>query len=206
MPPWKPAPGYGHFIGARRLTSEEIETIDRWVMGGALEGRTADLPSPPRWIKGWQLGTPDLIVRMPEPFELPADGPDVFRTFVIPIPVSAPLYVKALEFQPGTRAVHHATMLVDKTPASRQRDEEDPMPGYDGEFAPSADYPSGHFLGWAPGQLLPVAWNEFAWPLTPGTDLVVQLHLKPTGKSELVQVTIGFFFTSNPPPRTLSQS
>jgi tetratricopeptide (TPR) repeat protein/mono/diheme cytochrome c family protein len=204
MPPWKPAPGYGDFIGPRRLTNEEVDTIDRWVTGGALEGSAADLPRPPNWIKGWQLGTPDLIVRMPEPFELSPDGPDVFRTFVIPIPVNAARYVKALEFQPGTRAVHHATMLVDKTPASRRRDEEDPMPGYEGGFAPSADYPSGHFLGWAPGQLLPVADSETAWPLNPGTDLVVQLHLKPTGKPERVQVTVGLFFTSIPPSRTLS--
>jgi Flp pilus assembly protein TadD len=142
---------------------------------------------------------------MPEVFELAADGPDLFRTFVVPIPVAATHYVKALEFRPGdTRAVHHATMLVDRTPASRQRDEEDPAPGYDGGFAPSADYPDGHFLGWAPGQRLQPTGEGLAWRLDPGSDLVIQLHLKPTGKRERVQVSIGLFFTPDAPSRSLS--
>jgi tetratricopeptide (TPR) repeat protein len=95
-------------------------------------------------------------------------------------------------------------MLVDETRESRRRDEEDPAPGYAGDFAPTADYPDGHFLGWAPGQQLPPAERQLPWRLNPGTDLVIQLHLKPTGKPEHVRVSVGFFFGSAPPSGPLS--
>jgi tetratricopeptide (TPR) repeat protein len=178
--------------------------MQEWALAGAPKGRGGDLQAPTIWTQR-SLGTPDLVARMPESFELPADGPDVFRTFVIPIHVDTLRFIKALEFQPGnTRAVHHATILVDKTPISRQRDEEDPAPGYDGGFAPTADYPDGHFLGWAPGQQLPPNGHQPAWRLDPGSDLVIQLHLKPTGKPAHVRVTVGLFFTPDPPLTTLS--
>lgn len=204
MPPWKPEPGYGEFVGARRLPDDDIDTIQRWVAAGSPEGRVSDLPSAPRWTKGWQLGTPDLVIRMPEAFELGPEGPDVLRNFVIPIPVQSARYVKAVEFHPGTtHVVHHATMRIDKTSASRRLDEEDPAPGYDGLFAPSAEYPDGYFLGWTPGQALPPTSRDLAWHLNPGSDLVVQLHLMRTGRLEHVQVTIGLFFTPVAPQRTL---
>src|SRR5262249_7362937 len=87
MPPWKPEPGYGDpFQGTRRLEQPEIDAIDRWVSGGAPEGNPADLPRAPHWTHDWRLGVPDVVIRMPDPYELPANGPDVFRNFVLPIP------------------------------------------------------------------------------------------------------------------------
>ena len=73
---------------------------------------------------GWQLGVPDLVITLPRPYTLPAGDRDIFRNFVIPIPVSETRYVKAVEFQPGNRRVaHHATMRIDQTSASRRLDE-----------------------------------------------------------------------------------
>ena len=70
---------------------------------------------------------------MPRPYTLPADGADVFRTFVLPIPTTAPRYVRAIEFRPGNaRAVHHANLGVDRTRSSRRLDARDPEPGYAG--------------------------------------------------------------------------
>ena len=40
------------------------------------------------------------------------------------------------------------------------------------------------------------------WRLEAGSDLVVQLHMQPTGKPEAVTVSAGFFFTDRPPVRT----
>jgi len=40
-----------------------------------------------------------------------------------------------------------------------------------------------------------------AWRLEPGSDLVAQLHLQPTGKPERLQVSIGLYFTDEPPKR-----
>ena len=103
---------------------------------------------------GWQLGTPDLVVTMPEPYVLPAEGADVFRTFVIPIPLTRPRYVRGLEFRSGaTRAVHHANVKIDTSRSSRRLDEEEAGPGFDGGSSREARFPDGHFLGWTPGQM-----------------------------------------------------
>jgi tetratricopeptide (TPR) repeat protein len=204
MPPWKAEPGYGgDFVGQHPLTSDEIATIEQWVDQGAVEGDPRDLPPPPRWTDGWQLGQPDLVVTLSDAYTLPPGGTDVFRIFVIPLPVDAARYVRGVEFRPGNaRVVHHANIRIDRTPTSRQLDEQDPAPGYDGLMARTAEYPDGHFLGWTPGQIAPLLPKNLAWRLDRGTDLVVQLHMQPSGKPERVQPTIGLFFGGEPPVRT----
>ena len=112
-------------------------------------------------------------------------------------------YVKAMEFHPGNaRAVHHANIGIDRTKSSRRLDAADPEPGYVGGMVPDADYPPGYMLGWTPGQHPRPSPEGMAWRLEPDSDLVVQLHLQPTGKPETVQVSVGFFFTDDPPTRT----
>src|SRR5262249_33124216 len=76
MPPWKPQPGKGEFQDARRLSDRELETLQDWIADGAPEGAAADLPPPPSSLGAsnttWQLGTPDLIVSMPQPYAVRA--------------------------------------------------------------------------------------------------------------------------------------
>lgn len=199
MPPWKPEPGYGGpFIGERRLTDDEIDTIQRWAATDARAGDLTDVPALPPVVDGWRLGKPDVVLKMPEPYELYASGPDIFRVFVLPIPTDQVRYIKAIEFLPGTRAVHHANMRVDETRTSRKLDEADPLPGYDGLIPTTAHYPEGYFFGWTPGQLPPPS-EDLAWRLNPGTDMVVQLHMRPTGRPEHVQAEVGLYFASGPP-------
>lgn len=202
MPPWKPEPGYGEFVGERRLTDEQISLIVRWIDEGTARGDAAALPPAPRWPDKWQLGQPDLVITMPEPYNLPADGLDVFRNFVIPIPIPATQYIRAWEFWPGNvNVVHHATMHLDPAGASRQLDEQDPEPGYEGLAPFSVKDPSGYFLGWTPGQKPDVAAAEVAWTLQPGSDLVLMLHLRPTGRPETIQASLGLYFSDVPPSR-----
>jgi len=203
MPPWKSEPGYGDFIGQQPLSSDQIEVLQRWVRDGTLEGDAADLPATPHYNGAWQLGTPDLVVALPTPYALAADGPDVSRVFVLPIPIDAIRYVRGIEFHPGNpRVVHHANIRVDPTPASRALDEADPAPGYDGLLPHSAVYPDGHFLGWTPGQAAPLLPGNLTWRLSPRTDFVVEVHMKPSGKPEAVAPSIGVYFGAGPPERT----
>jgi tetratricopeptide (TPR) repeat protein len=204
MPPWKPVAGYGGpFLDERRLTDEEIQTIARWVDQGAPEGDPADLPRRPEESANWRLGPPDLVITMAEPFLLRADGPSVFRTFVIPIPIPETRYVAALEYRPGNeRVVHHANLRIDRSSSSRELDEADPLPGYEGRLSTGAQYPDGYFLGWTPGQSPRPAPPGMAWRLEPGSDLVVQVHIQPSGRPETLQSSIGLYFTDDPPVRT----
>ncbi len=203
MPPWKSEPGYGEFIGHRPLSDAEIGVVQRWLADGAPEGDPRDLPPPPQWTEEWQLGRPDLVVTLSQPYVLPPDGSDVSRVFVLPLPVDTMRYVRGLEFRPGNqKVVHHANIRIDRTPASRQLDDQDPAPGYEGLLSHSAVYPDGHFLGWTPGQVAPLLPKGLAWRLAPGTDLVLEVHMKPSGKAEVVEPSIGLYFSSDPPERT----
>lgn len=203
MPPWKPDPAPGRFLGDRSLSDEQIQLIQEWARQGGLEGDARDLPPAPSFAAGWQLGTPDLVVSMPAPYTLVAEGADLFRTFVLPVGTTTAKYVRAIEFRPGNRrAVHHANVGVDRTRSSRRLDEEDPEPGYVGGMVRDAAYPPGYMLGWTPGQQPRPSPEGMPWRLEPDSDLVVQLHLQPTGKPEPVQVSVGFFFTDQPPVRT----
>ena len=203
MPPWKAEPGYGGpFVGQYPLTTDEIALLRRWAESGTPEGDPTALPKAPKLTAGWQLGTPDLVVTLPEPYTLQGDGTDVFRVFVVPIPVDRPRFVRGLEFHPqNPRVVHHANIRVDATPASRKMDDEDPEPGYRDIILRSAQYPDGHFLGWTPGQVAPLLPKGLAWRLNPGTDLVVEIHMQPDGKPETVSPEIGLFFGNDPPDR-----
>lgn len=202
MPPWKADAGNGPFVGHRYLSDREVDLIQRWVDAGAPEGDPRDLPVRPKWADGWQLGPPDLIVTLPEPYVLRAGDTDTFRVFAVPVPVNRTRYVRGVEFHPGNpRVVHHANMRLDRTSASRDLDRADPLPGYDGLMPRSALYPDGHFLGWTPGQIAPLVSDDLAWTLEPGTDLIVQLHMPPSGATEPVKPEIGFYFSDAPPTR-----
>lgn len=198
MPPWQPDAAEGTFEGERGLDNGEIETLLRWVSDGMLEGDAAERPAAPLFTPGWQLGEPDLVLTMPEGFTVPADGPDVFRNFVLPIQLGDRRYVRALEFRPGNaRVVHHVRMLLDDTGDIRRMDDEEEGPGFGGMDVPGARFPDGHFLGWAPGKR--PTREAYPWPLEPGNDLVVQMHLKPSGRQETVRASVGLYFSDTPP-------
>ena len=85
MPPWKAAPGYGEFKDSRRLSDAEIALIQQWLSSGTPEGNPADLPPPPEFPSGnWQLGKPDIILKVPEPYKIPDTGSDRYQCFVLP--------------------------------------------------------------------------------------------------------------------------
>jgi tetratricopeptide (TPR) repeat protein len=200
MPPWKPALDSPPLVADRRLTGGEIALIARWVNAGAPEGQPTDAPVDRPSGGGWLWGEPDLVLTLPT-YTLRADGLDVFRNFVVTVPGSDLRFVQGFQFRPGSRAVHHANIRVDSTTASRALDDADPDPGYEGVILHSADYPDGHFLGWTPGQA-PAPSDELAWTLKGGTDLVIQLHMRPTGRVEQVAPRLGLYFTATPPTRT----
>ena len=203
MPPWKPEPDHGRFQRDRRMPDREIGVIQQWVAQGMMRGDPADLPPPPAFSEAWQLGTPDVVVQMAEAYVLPAQRRDVFRTFVMPIPVTASAYVTAVEFLPGnSKVVHHANIKVDRTRLSRRRDDDEPGAGYEGGGSREAKFPDGMFLGWTPGQSPRLSPEGMSWRLEPQSDLVVELHLMPGEEPQPVKVSVGLYFTDKPPSRT----
>ncbi len=205
MPPWLPEPGYGEFAGERRLTPEQVATIAAWVDGGTPPGDPQEIPALPEWAEGWQLGEPDLVIRMEEPYTLAASGAEVFRNFVLPIPVTSQKYVQTVELRPGNpKVMHHAVMRTDETRSSRLQAARDPEMGFGSMNMGDARQPDDYLLGWTPGHQ-PVPGREgFAWALRPNTDFVLQLHMLPSGKPEPIQAMVGFYFADEPPDRQVA--
>ncbi|WP_146155244.1 tetratricopeptide repeat protein [Enhygromyxa salina] len=202
MPPWLPREGFGSFVGERRLSSADKQTLAAWVEGGRLPGDLARAPEPPSFTHGWQLGPPDLELEAEAAFELPADGTDVYRNFVIAVPPGPARFVKTVELQPGAQqVVHHAVMRVDVSGEARRLDEADAAPGFDGMVFGGAKMPGGRFVGWTPGKAPEPGSDDRSWQLAGGSDLVVQVHMRPSGKPELIRPKVGLHFASHPPTK-----
>ena len=204
IPPWLPEAGDAAFANERRLATAEIDVIAQWVRQGAKQGDPADLPALPNWTDGWQLGTPDMVVSLPAPYQLARGETDSFRAFVLPVSLAASRYVRGVEIRPGNpRVVHHASMAVDRTRGSRDLDAADPAPGFaGGMISEGARSPESRAIGWTPGMTAAFEPEGMAWRLDPGTDLVVQLHmLPPAGAGESVQPSVGLYFTDRAPTR-----
>lgn len=200
MPPWKPDAGHGEFLEERRLTTAQIKLLEKWAELGAPEGDKQDAPPPPKFKTGWQLGKPDIILKMPEAFAVPAEGRDVYMHFVFPLNLTKEVYLRGVECRPGNRKVaHHAVGILDSSGSARKFDEKHPGPGYPG-YGPGF-IPSGFTPGYAPGQTPRFFHKDTAITLKPGTDFVLQMHYHPIGKEEQDQTEIGLYLTDQKPER-----
>ena len=120
MPPWLPEPGHGSFEGDRRLTDAEIAMIKTWVESGMPEGE-GSAPKSPVYGSDWVLGTPDLILEMAAPMQIPAGGTDLFENFILPTSLKETKWVRAMEIKPGSpQVVHHANVILDRTASLRR--------------------------------------------------------------------------------------
>jgi Flp pilus assembly protein TadD len=202
MPPWLPEPGVNQFLNARELPQKDIATIRRWVENGMARGSVEDVAAVPARDGAWQLGTPDIVASLQDSYTLPAGTADVFRNFVVAVPVSKPVFVRGVEFRPDVAAaVHHAVIGVDGSGESRRLDAADPEPGYEGMLSEDFHSPDGHFIGWTPGRTPALEPPDMAWRLEPGTDLVVQLHMLPSSQPTTLQPQIGLYLSETPPTR-----
>ena len=203
MPPWKATPGYGHFLDERRLTDQQIALIGDWAKHGAPEGDAADKPTPPKFPSGWLAGEPDQTFKMTKVYSVPAQGPDQFQCFVIPLNADQDEYVKKVEFRPGNpKIVHHAILFLDTSGEARRR-ETVPGQGYSCVGGPGLDI-TGALGGWAPGAMPSESKDGVARTIKKGSDLILQIHYHLDGKAEQDQSVVGLTFTKTPPTKGLT--
>jgi hypothetical protein len=108
MPPWPADASYSHFIDEKVLTDQEIKLIAGWVDGGCLPGDSTKLPALPQFIAGSQLGKPDLVIKLREPYQIKGNGKDGFLLMRVPYQIPKDTFISAIEVVPGNRKlVHH---------------------------------------------------------------------------------------------------
>jgi hypothetical protein len=199
MPPWKPVRGHGEFAADKSLTDAQIEILRLWVEQGAPKGPESARPSPPVFPEGWQRGTPDIILELPEPYVVPAAGLDIYRNFVLPVDISEPKWISGWELDPGNyRVVHHSILSLDSGNWAVEQDEAQEGPGFEAMELQGVQSPGGSYLVWTPGLIAEDTGSANAWRLRPGQRLVLSLHVQPTGKPEAVSPRVGLFFGERP--------
>jgi Flp pilus assembly protein TadD len=200
MPPWLPAPGPFPLTNERRLNDQEIETIQKWVAAGAPQGN-ATAPKLPAFEAGWQLGKPDLVVTAAKSFRLTASGSDVYWNFVLPVPIDRTRWLRAIEIRPSDkRVVHHANILLDRGRTARASESEPGagFPGMELRVESEAFDPDSHFLFWKAGSRAIEQPKGMSLRIDKGNDLLLNMHLQPSGKPELIQPSVGLYFTDAP--------
>ncbi len=217
MPPWKPVGNHGQFINERRLTESQIQTINDWVEGGCPEGDPAAMREPPSFPTGWMLGQPDLVVEMNGEFPVPADGPDLYRSFVFEVDLPEDSWVRAIELRPGARsAMHHALFFIDSTGNARRLDGSDGKAGVEGMGFLRGGGPQSRgsrrgqrggvsgLGGYVPGTTLAPLPGDLARLLPKGSDVIMQTHFHPSGKPEVEKATLALYFADEPPTRQMA--
>ncbi len=200
MPPWHPDEGCGEFVGERRLTKDQIAQLQAWANDGAPEGDSARTPSLPKFPEGWRGGKPDIVLTMDAPFEVPADGPDIYRQFVIPTSLTEDAWVQGVEIRStGTGALHHVLIWLDGTGDARKLDEADPGPG----FRKMGFKRTGALGGWAVGGGPRILPDGLAYPLPKGGDVILACHFHPTGKPAPEKIALGIYLAKKPPTRQI---
>ena len=115
--------GVQSFEDDRSLSDQEIATIAAWVDSGSPQGDMNYLPPAPQfeddvaWTLEDDMGRPpDLIIPIPEPFTVPADGPNWWMTFYSDTGLTEDRWIKAFETKPsaeGYPVVHHAVTSME---------------------------------------------------------------------------------------------
>lgn len=200
MPPWHADRGAVEYANDRSLSDAEIALIRNWVEAGAPEGDAAKLPPLPKFHPGWQLGQPDFVAEMPEPFTVLGEGKDLYRNFVMPLNLEEDTWVNGIEFKPGApSAVHHVLYFLDLTGRAREADAADPLPGYNGMGRSNGKF--RYLGGWDVGTQTARVPYGLAWLLPKGSDLVIQVHYHPTGKAVEDRSAVGFHKSKEPTAR-----
>jgi len=204
MPPWKPHDEWGDFQNARKLTDSQIAVFQNWLDAGTPEGEAHDLPPLPRFKDGWKLGEPDLVLTMPKAFDVPADGPDIYRCFVIPSTLTDNRFVSAVEFRPGNRrVVHHALFYSDAWKQGRRKLGPDPDAGFSVKEGLGGIIPSSDLGSWTPGSTPRLLPEGVGIPLQKSSDILMQVHYHPSGKPETDQSTVAVYFQKHAVARML---
>jgi hypothetical protein len=176
MPPWFADKSAGTFANDPSLTDQEIATITSWADGGAPQGDLKDMPKPPQFTEGWQLGEPDQIVELPE-IQIPATGGDYFPTPNLTLDLKEDRWIRAIEIRPSNRQVtHHSVIFSASIDMMRQT----------GTF---------DVLGvWAVGTAATVYPEGSGRWLRKGQMLRTNLHYHPNGTAQTDRTRIGLYF------------
>ncbi len=217
MPPWHADAPHGTFSNDRRLSPADKQTILTWLDKGTPEGNARDLPAAPVYPSNWQLN-PDVVLAMPEPFNVPATGTIDYQYIEIPTNFTEDKWVQAIEMLPGAREVVHHVIVYARPPAPSSPPAPQPAPAAGTPRPqPLMFFDESHFreeprdpnrpqrrtgpmiAGMAPGTETQVFPAGTALRVPKGAILTLQVHYTAHGHAMTDRTQVGFVFAKEAP-------
>jgi mono/diheme cytochrome c family protein/thiol-disulfide isomerase/thioredoxin len=189
MPPWFAAPvddPHSAFANDRSLPDRERAQLLAWL--GSKDrpaGDPALAPLPRRWPEGWEIGKPDMVLTLPKPITVPAEGVMPYQNVIVETGLPEDRWVSAYEIQPTARQVVHHVIVHALAPGEKGR----------------PDAAGGYWAAYVPGNSHRVLPEGFAKRLPAGARLRFQIHYTPVGKAVTDQLRLGIIFAPEPPQR-----
>ena len=193
MPPWYAHRKVGTWANDRSLSERDLADLLAWSRNGAPLGNPKDAPSPKKWVKGWNIGTPDAVVQIPDTFHVPAQGVVEYKYSYAKTNFDEDKWVTAMEIRPtAATVVHHVIVFIEEP--GREPDAKKRKPG---DPAPQGGI-SGFFGATAPGTPATIYPEGTAKKLPKGAWLKFQIHYTPNGSEHVDQTRIGLLFADKP--------
>jgi hypothetical protein len=186
MPPWHADSAHGKWANDRRMSQADIDTVVKWIDGGAVEGNAKDLPPMPKFASGWQIGEPDQIFQMPVEFTVPAQGSVAYQYFTVPSNFTEDKYIEAMEARAGNLAVVHHIVIYVRDPNKKR------------EKNKRLDLGEDLLGALSPGQTPFKAQPGMAKLIKAGSQIVFQMHYTPNGTETKDRSVVGFKFAKKP--------
>ena len=180
MPPWHANPDHGVFLNDARMPDEDKQLLRQWVENGMPEGDPKDRPEPREFAAGWRIPEPDVVYKMPKPFEVPAKGVVSYKHFMFDPGFTEDKWVIGSEARPGNRSVVHHLILF-YVPPERDR------------YRPE-DALFNLVAGYAPGMPAINGPENLALRIPAGSKLCFQLHYTPNGSPQTDVSEVGLIF------------
>jgi hypothetical protein len=211
MPPWFADACCGHFADDPSLTGAQIATLSAWAETRA-PGDARDAPAAPRWTEGWNISPPDVVLKMPKPVAIPAEGDVEYTYEIVPTDFTEGKWIRMSEIRPSSRQyVHHAVVYIRPPGSKWLRGAPINTPFTASSLNDPALQHLAHettsdlLLVYAPGSS-PDRWPDGMAKFIPAhSDLVFQMHYTTKGQAGNDQTSVGLVFAkSRPAQRVLT--
>jgi mono/diheme cytochrome c family protein len=190
MPPWFAAPvpagTENPWANDRSLSPRDKADLLAWVNSSDRPvGDFEDAPAPLSFPEHWSIPKPDLVLQLPTPFFIKAEGAMPYQTANLDTGLSEDKWVEAMEILPTERdVVHHVLVQILEKGSDA---------GKKGDGAGS------FWAAYVPGNGARIFPKGFGRRLPAGAKLAFQIHYTPNGRAGKEQMRIGLVFAKEPP-------
>lgn len=194
MPPWYADDGYGGpWQNDLRMGASSKQTLLDWIAAGCPKGDAAAAPAPLQRHDDWKIGKPDLVVKVPEPIEVPPEGFYDYVYRVVDTGLSEDRFIEKLELRSDNlTAVHHIVIF-------EYRDEMSEWTGTQRGWLAL----QGFYGIWFPGTEPILYTKDRGKLLKAGTRFLFQIHYNGNGETVRDTPKAGFVFAKEKPSTLL---